>query len=105
MKNAKSPPTVQLPITESGICQWLGQASPDQMIEYHRGFLAMDAGSCSSALDASSRRQLVLVAERARWAAGQGLVHLVQRRLGSNDFSYLAIVRRKPRARPLKPQP
>ena len=37
------------------------------------------------------------LARRAAWAFGEGLVHLVQRRNGPNDFSYLAIKRTRPR--------
>jgi hypothetical protein len=33
------------------------------------------------------------LARRAWWAAEQGLVHLVQRRNGPDDFSYLAVAR------------
>ncbi len=36
------------------------------------------------------------VASRAWWAAEKQLVHLVQRRLGENRFSYLAIARPRP---------
>jgi hypothetical protein len=40
--------------------------------------------------------ELVQVAHRAWWAAEKNLVHLVQRRLGENSFSYLAIARPRP---------
>ena len=42
------------------------------------------------------RLELIQVASRARWAAEKQLVHLVQRRLGENRFSYLAIARPRP---------
>ena len=37
------------------------------------------------------------VARRAWWASEQKLIHLVQRRHGADDYSYLAIARSKPK--------
>ncbi|MDI1286078.1 MAG: hypothetical protein PSV46_16960, partial [Reyranella sp.] len=76
-------------------CAWLGQASPGDTIEYHRGFLALNANIDSQTPASDARRELARVARRAWWAASQGLVHLVQRRLGPDDYSYLAITRQR----------
>jgi hypothetical protein len=43
------------------------------------------------------RAELARVARRAWWAAERGLIHLVQRRHRSDDYSYLAIARPKPK--------
>lgn len=76
---------------------WLGQAEPGESIIYHRGFLALDASSYGHTLAVSERQALARLAHRA-WCLGQqGLVHLVQRRNGPDDFTYLAIARPRPK--------
>jgi hypothetical protein len=79
--------------TETDLCTWIGQAFPGEIIEYHRGFLAMDANPALG----QRAKELSLLARRAAWASDAGLVHLVQRRNGPGDFSYLAIRRPTPR--------
>jgi len=74
-------------------CAWLGQASPGDTIEYHRGLLALDANIDSQTPASDARRELARVARIAWRAAEKGLVHLVQRRCGPDDYSYLAIAR------------
>jgi hypothetical protein len=83
--------------SEPALCGWLGQAVPGEVLEYHRGRLALDADRVTSKLPMDARQELARVARRALWAFGHGLVHLVQRRLGADDFSYLIIAR--PRSR------
>ena len=75
--------------TERNLCQWLDGAEPGARLEYHRGNLAMavHAQGCHSELARLSRR--------ARWASDRRLVHLVQLRHGSDDYSYFAIARPK----------
>jgi hypothetical protein len=73
---------------------WLGQAEPGDTIEYHRGFLALDTMRHGSPLSESDRSELTRTAGIASWAFAQGFVHLMQRRLGEDAFSYLAIARR-----------
>ena len=80
-------------LSETVFCAWLGQAYPNEPLIYHRGLLAMDASHDSEAPKTDARRELARVARRARWAAEQGLVHLVQRRNGPDDFTYIAIAR------------
>jgi len=89
-------PKVRLRLAEVDFCAWLGQASPDDRLEYHRGFLAMDASLHCASLPDQERRELGRLARRAWWAAERQLVHLVQRRHAPNDFSYLAIARPRP---------
>src|SRR3954452_24324134 len=82
--------------TEIELCAWLSQAAPQDALEYHRGFLALDVDAHNSRLANSDRLELLQLASRARWAAEKRLVHLVQRRLGESRFSYLAIARPRP---------
>jgi hypothetical protein len=70
---------------------------PGDRVEYHRGFLALDTLPKWTPLQEPERKELVCLAIRARWAAEHNLVHLVQRRHGPDDFSYLAIARPKPK--------
>ena len=81
------------PLKETAFCAWLGQASPGDALVYHRGLLALDASINSQTHKSDARHELARVARRAWWAAKQGLVHLVQRRNGPDDFSYIAIAR------------
>jgi hypothetical protein len=80
-------------LTEADFCAWIGQAFPGAILEYHRGFLAVDANSPLRGDLGRRTRELSLLARRARWASDAGLVHLVQRRNGPADFSYLAVAR------------
>ena len=77
-----------LPLTEFDFLAWLGQAMPGERLIYHRGQLALDRL-------ARSQQGLSRLADRAHWAAARGFVHLVQRRHGTDDFSYLAIARER----------
>jgi hypothetical protein len=85
-------------LNEPALCAWFGTASPGDRIEYWRGFLAIDAGASQSSLQPEDRRRLGRVAARAFRLAEQGKAHLVQRRHGPNDYSYLLIVRPQPRS-------
>lgn len=90
-------PIARLFLSEAHFCAWLGQAQPGEHTEYHRGFLAIDTVRASSNLIENDRKELVRVGRRAWWAAEKNLVHLVQRRLGPDRFSYLAIARQHPK--------
>lgn len=90
-------PAVRKPLTEIDLCGWVGQAVPGDILEYHRGFLALDTMPQGTRLAERERAELARVARRAWWAAERGLIHLVQRRHRSDDYSYLAIARRKPK--------
>ena len=92
-------PTSCHPLTESALTAWLGAAASGDRIEYWRGFLAVDASATASKLEPDDRRQLGRVAARAFRLAQQGKAHLVQRRHGEADYSYLLVVRPRPRSR------
>lgn len=84
-------------LDEVGLSAWIAQAAPGETLVYHRGFLAVDATSVISKLPAEQQRALRLVASAALRAAEQGLVHLVQARIGPDQFAYIAIARARPR--------
>lgn len=89
--------TAQLLLTEAQFCAWIGQSAPGTTIQYYCGFLAIDTVRVSSDLLEHERKELVGVGRRAWWAFEHGLVHLVQRRLASDRFAYLAIARARPK--------
>ncbi|WP_173934283.1 hypothetical protein [Chelativorans sp. Marseille-P2723] len=95
--NKISHKSAQLLLTEAQFCAWIGQSAPGATIQYHCGFLAIDMVRASSNLPETDRKELVRVGRRAWWAFDQGLVHLVQRRLGTDRFAYLAIARARPK--------
>lgn len=80
-------------ITEVEFCAWLTQAAPGDVLEYHRGFLGLDRTPFGSTMDTDARHELTRVSARAMRLVEQGMIHLVQRRLGPDRFSYLAIAR------------
>lgn len=82
-------------LTELTFLAWLAQAAPGDSQIYHLGFLAVDAETEFGGLSAQERRSLRMLADAAFRAAEQGLVHLVQARLGTDRFAYLAIARPK----------
>ena len=86
----------RLKLSEEEFCDWLGMAFPGDRIEYHRGYLAVDQAAGRSLLGDADRRQLSRLARRALIFAEEGRVHLVQRRHGDGDYSYLAIKARIP---------
>jgi hypothetical protein len=77
-------------ISLAGFNHWLLRARPGQQLEYHRGMLTRDR-SRGSGLSEQERRALARIADAALRAAEDGLVHLVQRRNGPFDFSYVAV--------------
>ena len=100
MAVSQTNPRAMRRLTETAFCAWLGQAHPNAVLVYHRGVLALDASISSQTPDSDVRRELVRVARRAWWAAEQGLIHLLQRRNGPDDFTYLAIARPRPKELP-----
>ena len=83
-------------ITEIELCAWLGQAEPSDALEYHHGFLVVDLAPFGGPLSSETRSELSRTSSRAYDLAERGFVHLVQRRLGPDSFSYLAIARPLP---------
>jgi hypothetical protein len=74
----------------SELTAWLGSAQPGDRVVYHQGSLALDRGSTSS-LRRRERRRIDDLAAAAHAAAAAGRVHLVQERLATGTFRYLAV--------------
>lgn len=88
------------PINEIGFCAWVAQAEPGATLVYHYGFLVVDTDKVLSKLPVEARGALRLLGDAAMRAAEEGLVHLVQVRLSTNRFAYIAIARPKPKGAP-----
>ena len=87
----------ELRMSDVGFLAWVQQAEPGDRLQYHRGFLALDTFAVISGLSDKERADLGKLADRAFCTAEQGLVHLVQERIGTDNFAYIAIARPKPR--------
>ena len=85
-------------ISLTGFNRWLLRAQPGQQLEYHRGMLNRDRSPASGMSD-EQRRGVARIADAALQAAEDGLVHLVQRRNGPFDFSYVAVCADRGRSR------
>ena len=83
------------PLTAGRFWSWLARSAPGAALEYHRGLLILDR-SPASELAEDERRVVARLADAALQAAEEGRVHLVQRRNGPFDFSYLAVKRGQP---------
>ena len=89
-------------ISDVELCAWIAQAEPGAWLEYHRGFLVIDAMAGISKLPEPDRRRLEALAAGAHRAFHEGLVHLVQVRIGPDCFAYVAIARPRPAAAPVR---
>jgi hypothetical protein len=78
------------PLTVGRFWSWLARSESGAALEYHSGLLILDR-SPASELTEDERRAVAKIADAASQAAEQGRVHLVQRRNGPFDFSYVAI--------------
>jgi hypothetical protein len=75
------------------IRQWLKEAEPGQSIQYFRGFLALGVDASGLPLTEPERQAAVRTADQLFRAAQRQLVHLVQRREGPMNWTYVAIAR------------
>jgi hypothetical protein len=87
-------------ISEFELRAWAIHAQPGDVLEYHRGFLAIDRTPLGPPMSDEERSALARTGAVAMRLASEGGVHLVQRRLGPGSCSYLAIARRRPRGSP-----
>jgi hypothetical protein len=83
--------------SENELCDRLADAAPGEIIPYYVGMLAADRAPTSLTLTEVQRIELNALADRMMQLADVGWVHLMQRRIGPEQFAYLAIVR--PQAR------
>jgi len=88
-------------LNEITFSAWLAQAAPGEALEYHRGFLCHDRGGPAPAPQTRRSQALNLLADHVYDLAERGFVHLVQRRIDTNTFSYLAIARPTPQGKVL----
>lgn len=84
-------------LTDIAFCAWVSEAAEGEVLVYYRGFLAVDTETALGGLSGKERRALRALADAAFRAAQQSLVHLVQMRLATDRFAYLAIARPKHR--------
>ena len=89
-----------LRMSEEAFCAWLGTAAPGDVIEYYHGFLAIDVSPNARRLAEHHRKELARLVRRAQWASDKGLAHLLQRRHGPDDYTYLAVARFRPKTVP-----
>lgn len=97
MKGFLKKPTRALAIRARTFERWVERARPGARIEYHCGHLAVDR---MSSFPESARRELNRIADRAFALAAEGRLLLVQRRIGSAGFSYVAIKAKSPKQKP-----
>lgn len=86
-------------VTIADLENWLAIAAPGDALAYYRGRLAMDR-SVGSRLGENDRKELGRVADAMMILAQSGHVHLVQRRHGLDDYTYIAIASRSIRRSP-----
>lgn len=84
-------------LTDVELYAWITQADAGDALVYYRGFLAVDTDTLVSDLPAERRIALRNLGDAAFSAAEQGLLHLVQERIGHDQFTYVAIARPKPK--------
>ena len=84
-------------LTDIDFLAWIATAEPGAALEYHRGFLCVDCAELVTKLEAGDRKRLLNLSDVAARAERAGLVHLVQRRVATDVFAYLAIARPQPR--------
>jgi hypothetical protein len=84
-------------LTDIDFLAWIATAEPGTSLEYHRGFLCVDCAELVSKLGPSDRKRLLTLSDVAVRAERAELVHLVQRRVTTDVFAYLAIARPRPR--------
>jgi hypothetical protein len=87
-----------VPFDENAFVDWLIDAEPGDRAVYYRGHLGFDRMPSASVLDRPTRANLHAVATRVMVATGQGLVIPVQKRLGTEDYLYLAVKARPGRS-------
>lgn len=80
-----------VPVDENAFVDWLIGAGPGDRLVYYRGHLSHDRMASTEALDRQSRITLQAVANRVMVTAAQGLIIPVQKRLGPEEFLYMAV--------------
>ena len=102
-RTAPHHPRPMLILREKAFLHWLGKARPGSRITYHVGHLATDRVQGLGPLAGSACRELAAIADRAIALAQQERLLLVQKRHGSGDYSYFAVMPKHQPARWLAP--
>ena len=84
-------PCFAVPFDENRFVDWLVDANPGDTIAYYRGHLAHDRLPSRRVIREKDRRKLTDLADRVMVASDQGLLMPVQRRVGAQEWIYLAI--------------
>ena len=96
----------QIPRDENAFIDWLVDAKTGDMLAYYRGHLAFDRDPQQSKLGEFRRLKLTHLADRVMETCERKQVLLVQRRIGKDDWLYLAIRSEEPLvARRSSPKP
>lgn len=96
MTHASRPDQIPLLADENAFVDWRTDAQPGDRLVYHRGFLARDRHPTMGQISKGDRLALERVADRALADCNRGLVRLLQRKHGPEDFSYIAVARAPP---------
>ena len=91
-------------MTPDDLCGWLAKAMPGDATVYYRGHIGRDRCRSTSALSERDRQVLAMLARQALLATEDGRVHLLQRRHGDGDYSYLAVKARAPGRQAARPR-
>ena len=77
-------------VTADEFVNWLGLAGPGEQIVYAKGFLSVAVHKADLNRDPDGPK--LEAVQRAAWKAHERrAAHLVQRRLGDNEYEYLAV--------------
>ena len=93
-----------LPVTPDDFCGWLAMATPGSASVYYRGHLGRDRCRSTTTLSERDRQALIALARQALLAAENRRVHLLQRRHGDGDYSYIAVKARVSERRTARPR-
>lgn len=90
MAAAAQPRPTKLLVDDSSVRSWLEKAGSGDAIEYHRGLLVLDR-LAGSRLSEGDRTTLDRVAAFLLELALRGRGHVLQRRHGGGDYSYIFV--------------
>ena len=90
---------------ENAFVDWLVGAKAGDTLAYYRGHLAFDRDPLQSGLGEFRRLKLTHLADLAMECCERRQVLLVQRRMGKDDWTYLAIRSCQPLSAPRNRQP
>ncbi len=86
--------TIRLTVSENAFVDWLFTRDADQLV-YHRGFLARDTDPDQGRMNKPERLELLHIARRAMNGSARDALCLVQKKHASEDYSYIAVKRKR----------